>query len=180
MLTALHIEPATHSSQPRPTLVQVDEGRWSPGKKRIPRHYHTWKHHISTEDLKRRLGLDAADFSWRDGSSAGSCSHVARMVQDYSQLMPRRMLLCCMGAAYRCRTSIRAAPRADVFYTAAPLARLSTPLTSTTTSGPSSPPTASLVAPAMLRSGEPPPVFRAPPTSAAPCPSRSHGPSGLR
>jgi len=23
---------------------------------------HTWKHHISTEDLTRRLGLDTADF----------------------------------------------------------------------------------------------------------------------
>ena len=23
---------------------------------------HTWKHHVSTEDLTRRLGLDTADF----------------------------------------------------------------------------------------------------------------------
>ena len=37
---------------------------------------HTWKHHVSTEDLTRRLGLDTADFyfTWRGGSSAGSAT----------------------------------------------------------------------------------------------------------
>jgi len=51
---------------------------------------HTWKHHISTEDLTRRLGLDTADF-YVARRQLGWLGHVARM--DYSRL-PRRMLSC--------------------------------------------------------------------------------------
>ena len=51
---------------------------------------HTWKHHISTEDLMHRLGLDAADF-YVARRQLGWAGHVARM--DFSRL-PRRMLSC--------------------------------------------------------------------------------------
>ena len=51
---------------------------------------HTWKHHISTEELTRRLGLDTADF-YVARRQLGWLGHVARM--DYSRL-PRRMLSC--------------------------------------------------------------------------------------
>ena len=51
---------------------------------------HTWKHHISTENLTRRLGLDTADF-YVARRQLGWLGHVARM--DYSRL-PRRMLTC--------------------------------------------------------------------------------------
>ena len=40
---------------------------------------HTWKHHISTEDLTRRLGLDTADF-YVARRQLGWLGHVARMV----------------------------------------------------------------------------------------------------
>ena len=43
---------------------------------------HTWKHHISTEDLTRRLGLDTADF-YVARRQLGWLGHVARM--DYSR-----------------------------------------------------------------------------------------------
>ena len=49
---------------------------------------HTWKHHIATEDLMHRLGLDAADF-YVARRQLGWAGHVARM--DSSRL-PRRML----------------------------------------------------------------------------------------
>jgi hypothetical protein len=51
---------------------------------------HTWTHHISTEDLTRRLGLDTADF-YVARRQLGWLGHVARM--DYSRL-PRWMLSC--------------------------------------------------------------------------------------
>ena len=44
---------------------------------------HTWKHHISTEDLTRRHGLDTADF-YVARRQLGWLGHVARM--DYSRL----------------------------------------------------------------------------------------------
>ena len=43
---------------------------------------HTWTHHISTEDLTRRLGLDTADF-YVARRQLGWLGHVARM--DYSR-----------------------------------------------------------------------------------------------
>ena len=45
-------------------------------------HARTWKHHISTEDLTRRLGLDTADF-YVARRQLGWLGHVARM--DYSR-----------------------------------------------------------------------------------------------
>jgi hypothetical protein len=46
---------------------------------------HTWKHHISTEDLTRRLGLDTADRLLDVARrQLGWLGHVARM--DYSRL----------------------------------------------------------------------------------------------
>ena len=51
---------------------------------------HTWPHHIATEDLTRRLGLDTADF-YVARRQLRWLGHVARM--DYTRL-PRRMLSC--------------------------------------------------------------------------------------
>ena len=65
---------------------------------------HTWKHHISTEDLTRRLGLDTADF-YVARRQLGWLGHVARM--DYSRLA---YLVECYRAGRRTRG--RAAPRA--------------------------------------------------------------------
>ena len=49
---------------------------------------HTWKHHISSVELMQRLGLDAADF-YVARRQLGWAGHVARM--DYIRL-PQRML----------------------------------------------------------------------------------------
>mmetsp|Transcript_29568 Transcript_29568/g.63652 ORF Transcript_29568/g.63652 Transcript_29568/m.63652 type:complete len:248 (-) Transcript_29568:200-943(-) len=51
---------------------------------------HTWKHHIPSEELMLRLGLDAVEF-YVARRQLGWASRVARM--DYSRL-PRRMLSC--------------------------------------------------------------------------------------
>ena len=51
---------------------------------------HVWKHHIPTEALMQRLGLDAVDF-YVARRQLGWLGHVARM--DFSRL-PRRMLSC--------------------------------------------------------------------------------------
>ena len=69
---------------------------------------HTWKHHISTEDLTRRLGLDTADF-YVARRQLGWLGHVARM--DYSRLTRGYLVLVgCYRAGWR--THGRAAPRA--------------------------------------------------------------------
>ena len=64
---------------------------------------HAWEHHISTEDLMRRLGLRDIDF-YVSRRQLGWVGHVSRM--GFERL-PRRMLSCA-----GCRTSGRWARRA--------------------------------------------------------------------
>ena len=118
---------------------------------------HTWKHHISTEDLTRRLGLDTADFyvARRQLSWLG---HVARM--DYSRL-PRRMLSCWVA-----HQRPRGAPRMTY-------GRSVRKALDTFDLDPNKWPELAadrLAWRAMLRSGEPPPYYLAPPPTPAALP----------
>jgi hypothetical protein len=117
---------------------------------------HTWKHHISTEDLTRRHGLDTADF-YVARRQLGWLGHVARM--DYSRL-PRRIMLSCWVAHPR----PRGAPRMTYGRS------VGKALDTFGLDHNKWPELAAdrLAWRAMLRSGEPPPDYRAPsPTPAA-------------
>jgi hypothetical protein len=117
---------------------------------------HTWKHDISTEDLTRRHGLDTADF-YVARRQLGWLGHVARM--DYSRL-PRRIMLSCWVAHPR----PRGAPRMTYGRS------VGKALDTFGLDHNKWPELAAdrLAWRAMLRSGEPPPDYRAPsPTPAA-------------
>ena len=118
---------------------------------------HTWKHHISTEDLTRRLGLDTADF-YVARRQLGWLGHVARM--DYSRL-PRRMLSCWVA-----HQRPRGAPRMTY-------GRSVRKALDTFDLDPNKWPELAadrLAWRAMLRSGEPPPYYLAPPPTPAALP----------
>ena len=118
---------------------------------------HTWKHHISTEDLTRRLGLDTADF-YVARRQLRWLGHVARM--DYTRL-PRRMLSCWVP-----HKRPRGAPR--MTYGRSVIKALDTfhldhkkwPELAADR----------LAWRAMLHSGQPPPAYRAPPPTPAALP----------
>ena len=118
---------------------------------------HTWTHHIATEDLTRRFGLDSADF-YVARRQLGWLGHVARM--DYSRL-PRRMLSCWVshkrppGAPRMTygRSILKALDTFDLDHKKWPELAADR-----------------LAWRAMLHSGQPPPAYRAPPPTPAALP----------